>query len=94
MWYTDARSPRPDARLGATLVDLSAMEMWNHWQKDGLGSSAITLLHRNLHKQAGKRVLTGTTLGSVLALSIEEGNDDERGRGWCHTATQARGRHK
>jgi hypothetical protein len=70
------------------------METWNHWQKDGLGSSAITPLHQNLHKQAGKRVLTRTVVGSAVVLGIEEGNDGERGWRRCPAAAQARGRHK
>jgi hypothetical protein len=70
------------------------MEMWNHWWKYGLGSSAIAPLHQNLHQQVGKRVLTGVVVGSVMALGVKEGNVSERGRGRCPAATQARERHK
>jgi hypothetical protein len=89
-----AQSPRPDARLGVALAGSSAMETWNHWQKDGLGGSAIAPLHQNLHKQAGKSVLTRTVVGSAVVLSVEEGNDGERGWRRCPAAAQARGRHK
>jgi hypothetical protein len=44
----------------------------------GLDSSAIAPLHQNLHKQVGKRVLTRTAVGSVVVLSIEEGNGSKR----------------
>jgi hypothetical protein len=78
---TGAQSPRSDAGLGAALAGSSMMETWNHWRKDGLGSSAIAPLHRNLHQHARKRVLMGVAVSSVVALIIEEGNVDERGQG-------------
>jgi hypothetical protein len=48
------RSRWPGARLGRLLSGLSVAEQRNqHWE-NGLGGSAITLLHRNLLKMARK----------------------------------------
>jgi hypothetical protein len=73
---TGTRSPRTNARHGAVLTGSLAMEMWNHWHENGLGSSVFALLHRNPLELAKKGVLIGVGLGSVETRR-------QRGRKWC-----------
>jgi hypothetical protein len=68
--HTGVWSLWPNAILGAVISCSSTTEVWNHWQEDGVGSSAITLLHQNLHEQDRKGDLTEAAVSPVVTLDI------------------------
>jgi hypothetical protein len=51
------------------------METWNHRRENGLGSSVITLLHRNLLKLARKGVLPEWSSAQQKLSGKEKEND-------------------